>query len=77
MMRHHGGTAIPRVLGAALLSLVLLVGVGTASVEAGECLDRLENQIDACNTITTVFERQLCLFEAGLDYIACLARKFL
>lgn len=63
-------------LGMATVSLILLVGAAAAPVEAGPCLDRLLAQIEDCNGFDHWFVRQLCYFEAGLEFEACLARHF-
>lgn len=60
----------------AIVSLMLVVGAGTAPVQAGPCLDRLTQAVDECNALSGIFERRLCYFEAGLEYEACLARLF-
>ena len=59
----------------AAVVLAIFVGAASAPVEATPCLDRLIAQIDECNSRNGL-ELQLCYFEAGLEYEACLARLF-
>jgi len=67
---------VVKVVPMVVLFLALVAAAEPASA-ALPCLQQLEQDMDACDQLDGWFRRQLCYFEAGLRWEACLARYFL